>query len=107
MTAAEAGRRVYHCTLAGLIDYLTEAKTAGNLSRRLRVLTHPALLLVDEIVCLPMNQDGAALFFQLINTWHERTSTVLTSNKGFEDWGGALGDEVMAAAPIERLVTRI
>ena len=68
------------------------------------MLTHPALLLVDEIVYLPMNQDGAALFFPLINTWHERTSTVLTSNKGFEDWGGALGDEVMAAAPIERLV---
>ncbi len=40
--AAEAGRRVYYGTLAGLIDSLTEAKTAaGNLSHRLRVLTHP------------------------------------------------------------------
>ena len=36
-------------TLAGLIDSLTEAKAAGNLSRRLRVLTHPALLVVDEV----------------------------------------------------------
>ncbi len=43
IAAAEAGRRVCYGTLAGLIDSLTEAKAAGNLSHRLRVLTHPAL----------------------------------------------------------------
>ena len=87
IAAAEAGRRVYYGTLAALIESLTEAKAAGNLTRRLRVLTHPALLVVDEIGYLPVNQDGAVLFFQLINARHERASTVLTSNKGFEDWG--------------------
>ena len=51
-----------------------------------------------------MTQDGAILFFQLINAPHERASTVLTSNKGFEDWGSVLGDEVMAAALIDRLL---
>ena len=104
IAAAEAGRRVYYGTLAGLIESLSEAKAAGNLSRRLRVLTHPALLVVDEIGYLPVSQDGAVLFFQLINTRHERASTVLTSNKGFEEWGSVLGDEVMAAALIDRLV---
>ena len=104
IAAAEAGRRVYYGTLAGLIESLSEAKAAGNLSRRLKVLTHPALLVVDEIGYLPVSQDGAVLFFQLINARHERASTVLTSNKGFEDWGGVLGDEVMAAALIDRLV---
>ena len=44
------------------------------------------------------------LFFQLINARHERASTVLTSNKGFEEWAGVLGDEVMAAALIDRLL---
>ncbi len=29
---------------------------------------------------------------------------MLTSNKGFEDWGAILGDEVMAAALIDRLM---
>ena len=91
-------------TLAGLIESLMETKAAGNLSRRLRVLTHPALLVVDEIGYLPVSQDGAVLFFQLINARHERASTVLTSNKGFEEWGSVLGDEVMAAALIDRLL---
>ena len=66
---------------------------------------HPSRpLVVDEIGYLPISQDGAVLFFQLINARHERASTVLTSNKGLEDWGGVLGDEVMAAALIDRLV---
>ena len=29
---------------------------------------------------------------------------MLTSNKGFEGWGGVLGDEIMAAALIDRLL---
>ena len=44
------------------------------------------------------------LFFQLINARHEHASTVLTSNKGFEEWGTVLGDEVMAAALIDRIL---
>ena len=104
IAAAESGRRVYYGTLAALIESLMEARAAGNLARRLRVLTHPALLVVDEIGYLPVSQDDAVLFFQLINARHERVSTVLTSNKGFEEWGSVLGDEVMAAALIDRLL---
>ena len=40
---------MYYGTLAGLIEFLTEATAAGDLSRRMRVLTHPALLVVEEI----------------------------------------------------------
>ena len=106
VAAAEAVRRVYYGTLnlAGLVDSLMDARAAGELSRRLRVLTHPALLVVDEIGYLPVSQDGAVLFFQLINARHERAATVLTSNKGFEEWGNVLGDEIMAAALIDRLL---
>ena len=104
IAAAESGRRVYYGTLAGLIESLVDAKVAGQLSRRLRVLTYPALLVVVEIGYLPVSQDGAVLFFQLINARHERASTVLTSNKGFEEWGSVLGDELMAAALIDRLL---
>ena len=69
-----------------------------------RPLTYPSLLVVDEIGYLPVSQTGAMLFFQLINRRYERASTVLTSNKGFEEWGQILGDEVMAAALIDRLL---
>ena len=63
--APQSGRRVYYGMLAGLIESLTEATAAGDLSRRLRVLTHPALLVVDGIAYLPVSQDGAVLSFQI------------------------------------------
>jgi DNA replication protein DnaC len=44
------------------------------------------------------------LFFQLMSRRYERASTVMTSNKGFEEWGEVLGDEVMAAALIDRIL---
>ena len=104
IAAAEYGRRVYYGTLVALIESLEQAKAAGHLARRLRVLSYPALLIVDEIGYLPVSRDGAVLFFQLINARYERAATVLTSNKGFEEWGAILGDEVMAAALIDRLL---
>ena len=69
-------------------------------------LTHPALLVVDEIGCLSVTANGAKLFFQLINSRYGRASTVLTSNKEFEDWGDILHDEFMAAALPDRLLHR-
>jgi len=104
IAAAESGRRVYYGTLVALIESLEQARAAGQLARRLRVLSHPALLVVDEIGYLPVSRDGGVLFFQLINARYEHASTVLTSNKGFEEWGEILGDDVMAGALIDRLM---
>ncbi len=101
-----SGRRVYYGTLTDLIDSLEEAEAAGRLNHRLKTLTHPALLVVDEIGYLPVTRSGAILFFQLVNRRYEHASTVLTSNKGFEQWGEILGDEVMAAALLDRLLHR-
>ena len=104
IAAAQRGRRVYYGTLIDLITSLEEAQAAGRLARRLAVLTHPSLLVVDEIGYLPINHSGAVLFFQLMNRRYEHASTVLTSNKGFEEWGDVFGDDVMAAALIDRVL---
>jgi len=90
--------------LIDLISSLEEAQAAGHLARRLAVLTHPSLLVVDEIGYLPINHTGAVLFFQLMTRRYEHASTVLTSNKGFEEWGDVFGDDVMAAALIDRIL---
>jgi DNA replication protein DnaC len=104
IAAAQSGRRVYYGTLADLITSLEEAHAAGKLLHRLKTLTHPSLLVVDEIGYLPSSHTGAMHFFQLMSRRYEHGSTVLTSNKSFEEWGEVLGDEVMAAALIDRLL---
>jgi len=35
---------------------------------------------------------------------HEKSSIVITSNKGFSEWAGFLGDEVLTTAILDRLV---
>ena len=104
VAAAQSGRRIYYGSLADLIASLEEAQTAGRLERRLKTLTHPALLVVDEIGYLPISRNGAMLFFQLMSRRYEHAATVLTSNKGFEEWGSIFGDDVMAVALIDRLL---
>jgi DNA replication protein DnaC len=104
ITAAESGRRVYYGTLGDLITSLEEASQSGRLLHRMKTLSFPSLLVVDEIGYLPISRTGAMLFFQLMSRRYEHASTVLTSNKGFEEWGEIFGDEVMAAALIDRLV---
>src|SRR6266700_796205 len=104
VAAAEGGRRVYYATLADLITSLEDAQQAGRLSHRLRTLVFPSLMIIDEIGYLPLSRTGAMLFFQLMSRRYEHASTVLTSNKGFEDWGEVFGDDVMAAALIDRLL---
>ncbi|TVQ41599.1 MAG: AAA family ATPase [Spirochaetaceae bacterium] len=104
IAAAKYGRRVYYSTLADLVTNLEEAQAAGTLKRRLAVLTHPALLVIDEIGYIPVSQTGAMLFFQLMSRRYEHASTILTSNKSFDEWGAVLGDEVMAAALIDRVL---
>jgi DNA replication protein DnaC len=104
IAAAQSGRRVYYGTLADLITSLEEAQAAGHLSQRLKTLVFPSLLVVDELGYLPISRTGAMLFFQLMSRRYETASTVLTSNKGFEDWGEVFGDDVLASALIDRLV---
>lgn len=106
VTAAQRGPRVYYGTLVDLISSLKEAHPARQLRRRLAVLLHFSLLVVDEIRYLPITHTGALLLFQFMNRRYAHISTVLTWNKGFEELGEILGDEVMAAALINRVLHR-
>ena len=44
------------------------------------------------------------LLFALVSGRYERGSIIVTSNRGFEQWGEILGDAMVAAALIDRLV---
>jgi DNA replication protein DnaC len=62
------------------------------------------LALVDEIGYLPVVPGGGNLFFQLVNARYERCAMILTSNRGFAEWGEVFGDPVVATALLDRLL---
>jgi len=102
--ACQAGHRVLFATAAQWVDRLATAHHAGRLQDELIRLGRYPCLLVDEVGYIPFEPEAANLFFQLVSARYERASLIVTSNKAFGRWGEVFGDEVVAAAMIDRLV---
>jgi DNA replication protein DnaC len=102
--ACQAGHRVAFATAAGWVTRLAEAHAAGRLQAELIRLGRYPLLVVDEVGYIPFEAEAANLFFQLVSARYERASLIVTSNKPFGRWGEVFGDDVVAAAMIDRLV---
>ncbi len=80
------------------------AHDAGRLADELARLRRYGLLIIDEVGYIPFEQDAANLFFQLVSSRYEHASLILTSNLPFARWGDVFGDQVVAAAMIDRIV---
>ena len=102
--AAEAAFPVAFDSATGWITRLADAHAHGLLDRELRRLNRYRLLVIDEVGYLPFDPAAASLFFQLIASRYETGSVIVTSNLPFSRWGETLGDDVVAAATIDRLI---
>ena len=100
----KAGKSVYFIALADLLGALAKAEREGTLREKIRFYCRPSLLIVDEIGYLPVIPGGGNLFFQLVNARYEKTSMILTSNRGFAEWGEIFGSPVVATALLDRLL---
>jgi DNA replication protein DnaC len=104
MRACQAGHRVLFATASEWVARLAEAHHASRLQPELIRLGRYPLLVVDEVGYIPFEPEAANLFFQLVSSRYERASLIVTSNKPFGRWGEVFGDDVVAAAMIDRLV---
>ena len=102
--AIRAGRSVYFSPLADIIDSLAKADREGRLRERIRYLCRTQLLIIDEIGSVTLGAAAGNLFFQLVNARYERGAMILTSNRGFAEWGQVFGDPVIATALLDRLL---
>ena len=91
-------------TAAGWVARLADAHAAGRLQAELTRLGRYPLLVIDEVGYIPFEPEAANLFFQLVSARYERALLIVTSNKPFGRWGEVFGDDVVAAAMIDRLV---
>src|SRR5690349_8489787 len=102
--AVRAGHSVYFSPLADIIDSLAKADREGRLRERIRFLGRASLLIIDEIGYLTVGAPAGNLFFQLVNARYEKGAMILTSNRGFAEWGEVFGDPVVATALLDRLL---
>jgi DNA replication protein DnaC len=102
--AVEAGYTVLFTSATALLGALSKAETEGQLAERLAFYAKPKLLVVDELGYLPFEKRSAHLFFQLIARRYEKGAMLITTNQVVTQWGTVFGDEVLAAAILDRLL---
>jgi DNA replication protein DnaC len=102
--AVQAGFSAYYTTAAKMVEHLRSGR-GESVERRLRRYSRSKVLVVDEIGYLPLDPEGAHLFFQVVTRRYEQGATIYTSNKAFSEWGEVLaGDSVLASAVLDRIL---
>jgi DNA replication protein DnaC len=102
--ALDLGYSVAFETLDNLMKCLKTENISGVSSRRLKYIRKAALVVVDEVGFMPLSPGEANLFFGFVSSMAERTSLIITSNKGFDEWAEFLGDATITTAILDRLI---
>jgi len=102
--AAKKRVSTYFVSCHDLITKLTIAHSENRLKDALKTFNKYKLLIIDEIGYLPVDRNGANLFFQLITKRYEKNSTIITTNQQFSKWGEIFSDNMLANAILDRLL---
>lgn len=102
--AAQSRYSTYFISCHDLIMKLNKAHLENRLEAQLRHYLKYKVLVIDEIGYLPVDKQGANLFFQLIAKRYEKKSTILTTNQPFSKWGEVFSDNMLANAILDRLL---
>ncbi|MGO9886061.1 MAG: IS21-like element helper ATPase IstB [Solirubrobacteraceae bacterium] len=102
--ACLAGQRVIFKTATEWVALLADQQRQGRLDDELKRLERYPLIICDEVGYIPFDPQAANLMFMLVSRRYERASLIVTSNKPFGAWGEIFGDEITAAAMVDRLV---
>lgn len=104
LKALERGYKVCFERASNLIKLLKTSEIQRSSAFRINRIMKSSLLIIDEIGYTPIDRKEANLFFNLISELYERSSIIITSNKGFDQWSEMMGDEVMTTAMLDRLL---
>lgn len=104
IAAAKKRTSTYFIKCHDLILNLKKAKLENRLESRLKHYRKYKLLIIDEIGYLPIDEEDAKLFFQLIDIRYEKKSTIFTTNSNFKTWGEIFQDPKIANAILDRIL---
>jgi len=104
IAAAKKRISTYFIKCHDLIDQLKKAHLENKLDTRIKHFSKYKLLIIDEIGYLPIGEQEANMFFQLIDRRYEKKSTIVTSNINLSDWTDIFVDNMLASAILDRLV---
>lgn len=102
--AALAGVKTYFTKAVDMVNHLCAAQADHSIHKVMKLYTKPTLLIVDELGRLSIDQKQGEHIFNVLDARYERSSTIITTNRAFRDWGKVFQDEVCAKGIIDRLI---
>ena len=103
--ACQAGHSVMFTTAVDAVNNLACAHAANRLKQEITRYTRPELLVVDEVGYLPLDKNGADLFFQIVSRRYEQGSIVITTNLAYKQWPSIFNNDAgLTSAILDRLL---
>lgn len=106
LAAIHKGKQVSFVSMAELVSLLKTESYVRKSELRLMRIRKSELVIIDDMMFMAMETNEANLFFQLVSDLYEKSSIILTSNKGPDNWSKMLGDQGIATAILDRLLHR-
>jgi len=80
------------------------SKADNTYYKKLNGYVSPDLLILDELGFKKLPGYAADDFFEVISRRYEKSSSIITTNKSFEQWGEIFGDKILSSAIFDRLI---
>ena len=84
---------------------LKAARLDNSVEVEMRALARVDVLIIDDFALQAMDAMQTSDFYELIVERHQRTSTILTSNRDASEWIAAMSDPLLAQSAVDRLVS--
>lgn len=101
--AVRNGLDVMFTSQTKLLGQINAARATGGVERKLQVLSRVPVLIIDDFGLKPLKPGQDEDFHDLIAERYEQSSTIVTSNLDFNEWGEAFPNKLLGAATLDRL----
>lgn len=104
--ACRANYRVLFTKADLLLKTLARSRADNSFDRELRGFISPDLLIVDDFALRKLSSQATSDFYDLLIERHTRSSTILTSNRGVEEWMAVFDEPLLGQSALDRFCHR-
>ena len=96
---------LFYCTYL-LFEWIYAGRGDGSRNRRLAQVIKIPLLILDDFGLQSLNESQQDDLYRLIAERYEKRSTIITSNRDFDEWPSIFTNALLGSAALDRLVHR-
>ena len=104
--AVQRGYKVFYREAHKLIEEINEARELGEIRKYRTQMMAAELLVCDDLFLRRLPSNAGDELADVLMSRYEKLSTVITSNRGIDDWARLLGDVVVVTPLLDRLLHR-